>query len=176
MLKVILESAKTKPKYKKLKDMLKSGCTKRDVLDFISIPTEDSQYQYFTHCTRGGNTAIDNMLKSGVELKNGKLWACCGELRDSDAPYVVFKIKKSEVPDYVAHTGNDQDNAGSRIYKEYVFTKAIPASNIVKTGYRVEDTTGFSIMEHELAKYAFDNPDDPDQSDVPEPWNKLFKL
>lgn len=176
MIRILLETNKYAPKHRTLEDLLNTKCSKKDVLDYLEIPVEDSKYKYFTHATRNGNSGIDSILSSGIRLSNGKLWACAGEVRDDDLPFVVFRIPHTELEDYLLTTGIDRDHKGSREYTEYVFKKEIPAKNIVKSFKLVKDATGFSIPEVMLVEHAFENPDDPDQKDLPEPWTKLFKL
>lgn len=176
MIRVLLESNKYAPKYKTLEDLLNHNCTRKDVLDYLEIPVKDSKYSYFTHATRNGNSGINSILSSGIKLSNGKLWACSGEVRDTDLPYVVFRIPHDELDEYLSHTGIDRDHKGSQEYVEYVFTKAIPAKYIVKSVKLVKDSTGFSISEKLLAEHALENPNDPDQKYLPAPWTKLFKL
>lgn len=171
MIRVLYENKGLKFKY--LADAIKKG-SKSDILAFFDLPTEDSKYVYFTHCTTKGNSGIESIAKTGIKLNNGKLWACSGgEVRDDNFAYVVFRVPKDELDDYLKFVGVDRDNIGAREYKEYVFKKAIAPELIVKVVKIVVDATGFEIREDELVNYILETPDDPDFKDLPAPYNKL---
>lgn len=149
----------------------------RDLKSFFEIPFEDSQYNYFTHVTRGGNKAIDSILKTGIQTKYGlfsdRIWAVRGEVRDR-APYVVFRLPKSDTS-YT--TGTDRDHVGAKEFTEYMFNSDISPKSIVRAVKYVGAT---NVLESQFVKFALSNQglDDthPDYADTPDYLRPLFNL